>query len=150
MTVNYEGIVTLEIIGVFTAVIYHGKLPWYFYNIGPRNHNLIKLFIQGGGYIEVAIHEFHVGFDKPLQRIYPDTSESWCQCHKAFLASSLMTWKNMLENHCEQTSKGNINCVIQRSLFQTMMIQEEVQWVYIFNRKKGKESEIAERQRECV
>jgi hypothetical protein len=45
MTVNYEGILTIEIIGVFTAVIYHGKLPWYFYNIGPGNHNLIKLFI---------------------------------------------------------------------------------------------------------
>jgi hypothetical protein len=33
-TVNYCGILTLEIIGFFTAVIYHGKLPWYFYNIG--------------------------------------------------------------------------------------------------------------------
>jgi hypothetical protein len=31
-----------------------------------------------------------------------------------------------------------------------MMMQEEVPWVYIFNRKKGKESEIAERQRESV
>jgi hypothetical protein len=35
MTVNYHGILTIEIIGFFTAVIYHGKLPWYFYNIGP-------------------------------------------------------------------------------------------------------------------
>ncbi len=35
MTVNYRGILTLEIIGYFTAVIYYGKLPRYFYNIGP-------------------------------------------------------------------------------------------------------------------
>jgi hypothetical protein len=35
MTVNYLGILTLEIIGFFTEVIYHGKLPRYFYNIGP-------------------------------------------------------------------------------------------------------------------
>jgi hypothetical protein len=35
MTVNYHGILTLEIIGFLTAVIYHGKLPQYFYNIGP-------------------------------------------------------------------------------------------------------------------
>ncbi len=40
--------------------------------------------------------------------------------------------------------------MIQRSLFQTVMIQEEVPWVYIFNGKKGKESERAERQRESV
>jgi hypothetical protein len=36
MTVNYHSILTLEIIGFFTAEIYHGKLPRYFYNIGPR------------------------------------------------------------------------------------------------------------------
>jgi hypothetical protein len=35
MTVNYHSILTLEIIGFFPAVIHHGKLPWYFYNIGP-------------------------------------------------------------------------------------------------------------------
>ena len=35
MTVNYHGILTLEIIGFFTMVIYHGKLLRYFYNIGP-------------------------------------------------------------------------------------------------------------------
>jgi hypothetical protein len=34
MTVNYHGILTLEIIGFFTAVIYDGKLRRYFYNIG--------------------------------------------------------------------------------------------------------------------
>ncbi len=33
--VNYCGIWTLEKVGFFTAVIYHGKLLWYFYNIGP-------------------------------------------------------------------------------------------------------------------
>jgi hypothetical protein len=33
MTVNYHGILTLEIIGFFTVVIYHGKLLRYFYNI---------------------------------------------------------------------------------------------------------------------
>jgi len=37
MTVNYHGILTLEIIGFFTTVIYHGKLPWYLYNICPWN-----------------------------------------------------------------------------------------------------------------
>jgi hypothetical protein len=31
-----------------------------------------------------------------------------------------------------------------------MIIQEEVEWVYIFDGKKGKESQIAERQRESV
>jgi hypothetical protein len=36
MTVNYRSILTLEMIGFFTAVIYHGKLLQYFYNIGPR------------------------------------------------------------------------------------------------------------------
>ncbi len=36
MTVNYQGILTLEIIGFFTAVIYHVKLQRYFYNIGTR------------------------------------------------------------------------------------------------------------------
>ena len=35
MTVNYCSILTLEIIGFFTVVIYYGKLPWYFYNICP-------------------------------------------------------------------------------------------------------------------
>jgi hypothetical protein len=35
MTVNYCNILTLKIIGFFTAVIDNGKLPWYFYNIGP-------------------------------------------------------------------------------------------------------------------
>jgi hypothetical protein len=38
MTANYCGILTLEIIGFFTALIYHGKLPQYFYNIGPWFH----------------------------------------------------------------------------------------------------------------
>jgi len=33
--VNYHSIWTLEKVGFLTAVIY-GKLPWYFYNIGPR------------------------------------------------------------------------------------------------------------------
>ena len=37
MTVNYGGILTLEIIVFFTAVIYHGKLPQYFYNIGLQS-----------------------------------------------------------------------------------------------------------------
>ncbi len=36
MIVNYSDILTLEIIGFFTALIYHGKLPQYFYNIGSR------------------------------------------------------------------------------------------------------------------
>jgi hypothetical protein len=40
--------------------------------------------------------------------------------------------------------------MIQRSLFQIMIIQEEVPWAYIFKGKKGKEREIAERQRESV
>jgi hypothetical protein len=35
MIVNYHGILSLEIIGFFAVVIYHGKLPRYFYNIGP-------------------------------------------------------------------------------------------------------------------
>jgi hypothetical protein len=33
MTVNYRRILTLEIIGFLTAVIYDGKLRRYFYNI---------------------------------------------------------------------------------------------------------------------
>ncbi len=41
MTVNYSGILTLEIIVFFTTVIYHGKFLRYFYNIGPRQHNLV-------------------------------------------------------------------------------------------------------------
>ncbi len=36
MTVNYRSILTLEIIGFFTTVIYHVKLQKYFYNIGTR------------------------------------------------------------------------------------------------------------------
>ncbi len=40
LTVNYHGILTLEIIGFFAVVIYHGKLPRYFYNIGPRCENI--------------------------------------------------------------------------------------------------------------
>jgi hypothetical protein len=36
LAVNYQGIRTLEKVEFSTAVIYHGKLPWYFYNIGPR------------------------------------------------------------------------------------------------------------------
>ncbi len=35
LAVNYHGIWTLEKVEVFTMVIYHGKLPQYFYNIGP-------------------------------------------------------------------------------------------------------------------
>jgi len=35
LAVNYRGIWTLEKVGFFAAVIYRGKLPWYFYNIGP-------------------------------------------------------------------------------------------------------------------
>jgi hypothetical protein len=35
MTVNYCGILTLEIKVVFTAVIYHGKLPQYFITLAP-------------------------------------------------------------------------------------------------------------------
>jgi len=44
MTVNYCGILTLEIIGFFTTVIYHGILPWYFYNISPLVSMLQKIF----------------------------------------------------------------------------------------------------------
>jgi hypothetical protein len=40
LTVHYRGILTLEIIGFFTAVIYHGTLLRYFYNIGPWWQNL--------------------------------------------------------------------------------------------------------------
>ncbi len=36
MTVYYWGILMLENNRFFTAVIYHGKLLHYFYNIGPR------------------------------------------------------------------------------------------------------------------
>ena len=36
LTVYYCSILTLEIIGFFTAVIYHGKLTQYFYNIAKR------------------------------------------------------------------------------------------------------------------
>ena len=34
---------------------------------------------QGGGYLEVAIHEFHIGVDVPIQKLYPDKSESWIE-----------------------------------------------------------------------
>ncbi len=43
MAVNYRSILTLEIIGFFTAVIFHGKLPRYFYNTGPWNHINLSL-----------------------------------------------------------------------------------------------------------
>jgi hypothetical protein len=47
MTVNYRDILTLEIIGFYTAVIYDGKLPWYFYNIGPGFTNFVaKIFFS--------------------------------------------------------------------------------------------------------
>ncbi len=48
--------------------------------------------------------------------------------------------KSALFHYCEQTSKWNVNGVIQTSLIQTMIIHEEVPWVYIFNGKKVKES----------
>ncbi len=35
MTVNYRVILTLEIIGLFTKVIYLGKLPQYFISYAP-------------------------------------------------------------------------------------------------------------------
>ncbi len=41
MTVNYRGILTLEILSFFTVVIYHGKLPRYIYNIGPWLQKLV-------------------------------------------------------------------------------------------------------------
>jgi hypothetical protein len=34
---------------------------------------------QGGGYLEVAIHEFHLGLDVPIEKLYPDPSESWIE-----------------------------------------------------------------------
>jgi hypothetical protein len=43
MTVNYRSILTLEIIGFFTTVIYNSKLPQYFYNTGPWNHRNLSL-----------------------------------------------------------------------------------------------------------
>ncbi len=43
MTVNYCSILTQEIIGFFTAVIYHGILLQYFYDIGPT----LKYILQG-------------------------------------------------------------------------------------------------------
>jgi hypothetical protein len=45
MTVNYCSILTLEIIGFFTAVIYHGKLPQYF---NPRNNSFFTTVIYHG------------------------------------------------------------------------------------------------------
>jgi hypothetical protein len=42
MTVNYHGILTLKVIGFFTVVIYHGKLPRYFYNFGPWISEVVK------------------------------------------------------------------------------------------------------------
>ncbi len=35
MAVNYHRIWTLEKVGFFIVLIYHTKLPWYFYNIVP-------------------------------------------------------------------------------------------------------------------
>ncbi len=58
-------------------------------------------------------------------------------------------WHSAKIDYCEQTFKWNINGVIQRSLFQTMIRWKGLPGVYIFNRKKGKESEIAERQIVC-
>jgi hypothetical protein len=43
MTVNYHGILTLEIIGFFTMVIYHEKLSQQFYNIGPLSKKLATI-----------------------------------------------------------------------------------------------------------
>ncbi len=58
MTVNYCSILTLEIIGFFTAVIYHGKLPWYFYNIGPWSDDWqsIKAGLDYGDYHFRLVH----------------------------------------------------------------------------------------------
>ncbi len=39
LALNYHGIWTIEKVGFLTAVIYHGKLPWYFYNIGSRGQS---------------------------------------------------------------------------------------------------------------
>ncbi len=55
MTVNYRSILTLEIIGFFTEVIYHGKLLRYFYNIGP-GVNVAKLFFLGHILSRESIH----------------------------------------------------------------------------------------------
>jgi hypothetical protein len=54
--------------------------------------------------------------------------------------------------YCEQTSKWNIDGVIQNSLFKTMMMCKGLPGFFISNGKKGKESRIEERQRErmCV
>ncbi len=52
--------------------------------------------------------------------------------------------------YCEQTPKWNNNGVSRNSLFKTMMGCKGLLCVFISNRKKGKESKIAERQRESV
>jgi hypothetical protein len=44
MTVNYRGILTLEIIGFFTTIIYHGKSPLYFI-ASARGANVTKLLL---------------------------------------------------------------------------------------------------------
>jgi hypothetical protein len=48
MTINYCGILTLEIICFYTPIIYHGKLPWYFYNTGPCliHQNTLQILIK--------------------------------------------------------------------------------------------------------
>jgi hypothetical protein len=43
-----------------------------------RSVNKFSIF-QGGGYLEVAVHEFHVGIDVPVDRFYPDKSDSWIE-----------------------------------------------------------------------
>ncbi len=48
MTVNYRSISTLQIIGFLTAVIYHVKLPRYFYNIGHRCPLFAGISIDAG------------------------------------------------------------------------------------------------------
>ena len=80
LTINYCGILTLEIIGFFTAVIYHGKLPRYFYNIGsklpqylnPRKSRVFTAVINHGK----LPHYFY--------NIVPTA-----QCYKTFYRSNL-------------------------------------------------------------
>jgi hypothetical protein len=42
LAVNYRHIWTLEKVGFLTAIIYHGKLPQYYHNIGPRREKMKK------------------------------------------------------------------------------------------------------------
>ncbi len=77
---------------VFTAVIYHGKLPWYFYNIGPWM-NLVN-FTGNTNSISLIFCRIFRPFGNPALaklefRLYPPLSSltTWSHNQDHYLCS---------------------------------------------------------------